>query len=158
CGGGQACIRTFDLVGKRRIDREIPLAGESEKAHGQVGVVGGERGIDLARRNRGVERVRDRVIGERHPIVLGSEQKLRLRGARRPARQARRQWRAQVAQRYAPRSQNRSPAPPAPISSSAVAPARDHGEKLPIGHGGGTQGPSWSSEKPRSVRRLGRLA
>src|SRR5262249_6714693 len=30
--------------------------------------------------------------------------------ARRPAWRARRQWRAQVAQRYAPRSQNRSPA------------------------------------------------
>src|SRR5262249_44797472 len=70
-------------VGKRTFDREIPFAGESEKAHGQVGVVGGERGIDLARRNRGVERARDRVIGERHRIVLGSEQELRLEGARR---------------------------------------------------------------------------
>src|SRR5215467_6846457 len=28
---------------------------------------------------------------------------------------------------------NRSPAPRPPISTSAVAPARDHGEKLPIG-------------------------
>src|SRR6516225_4045339 len=31
-----------------------------------------------------------------------------------------------------PADWNRSPAPPPPISPSAVAPARDHGEKLPI--------------------------
>src|SRR5262245_38352810 len=79
----EARIRTFDLFGKRRIDRKVPLAGESEKAHGEFGVVGGERGIDLTRRNGGVERARDRVVGERRRMVLGSEQELRLEGARR---------------------------------------------------------------------------
>src|SRR5262249_31496188 len=80
-GDSEARIRTFDLFGKRRIDRKVPLAGESEKAHGEV--VGGARGRDPPRRKGGVERARDRVVGERRRIVLGSEQELRLEGARR---------------------------------------------------------------------------
>ena len=44
---------------------------------------------------------------------------------------------ATMASDFNTRLLNRSPAPPASISPSAVAPARDHGEKLPIGHGWG---------------------
>src|SRR5262249_50421078 len=104
-GDSEARIRTFDPFGKRRIDREVPLAGESEKTHGEVGVVGGERGFDLTRRNGGVERARDRVVGERRRIVLGSEQELRLEGGRRGSKRGER--------RCALRTRNRSPAPPA---------------------------------------------
>src|SRR5262245_1315842 len=89
-GDSEARIPTFDLFGKRRIDRKVPLAGESEKTHCEVGVVGGERGIDLARRNGGVERARDRVIGEHRRIILGSEQELRLEGARRGSKRGQR--------------------------------------------------------------------
>ena len=46
---------------------------------------------------------------------------------------------------------NHSPAPPASISPSAVAPARDHGEKLPIGHG-------WGRATRRGIFDCGRFA
>src|SRR5262249_60337831 len=57
-----------------------------------------------------------------------------------------------------PADWNRSPAPPAPISSSAVAPARDRGEKLPIGHGGGAQGASAGSRKKPALPGVDQMA
>ena len=45
-GGG---VRGLDLGDQRRLDRHLPVAGELEKAVGEIGVVGGERGFDLAR-------------------------------------------------------------------------------------------------------------
>src|SRR5262249_45569556 len=153
--------RTFDPVGERRFDREIPLAGESEKAHGEVRVVGGERGIDLARRNRGVERVRDRVIGERRRIVLGSEQELRLEGARRGGPRGEREGNGERKWHSDTRRGHRIVLlrPPPQFRQARWRRQGTTAKNCRSGMaGGGTQGPSRSSEKPRSVRRLGRLA
>ena len=85
-GSGNGGIRRVDLGRQRSIDRDIPIAGEIEEASGQVGIVDGKRVLDLARGDRGVERARDGMIGERHRIVPGGEQKSGLEGAGREAR------------------------------------------------------------------------
>ena len=80
-GSGGGGIRGVDLGRQRSIDRHIPIAGEFEEALGQVGIVDGKRVLDLTRGDRGVERARDSMIGERHRIVLGGQQQSRLEGA-----------------------------------------------------------------------------
>src|SRR5262249_57492054 len=132
-GDSEARIRTFDPFGKRRIDREVPLAGESEKTHGEVGVVGGEGGFDPTRRNGGVERARDRVVGERRRIVLGSEQELRLEGGRRGSKRGERRGDGESERHGDARCGHGIvlPRPPPPISSSAVAPASDRRAQTP---------------------------
>ena len=82
-GGRRPAIGQFHLLGKGGIDRDIAVAGELQKAVGEVGVTGRQRSIDLARRNRFVERARNRAIGERHRIVLCGNQRSGLEGVRR---------------------------------------------------------------------------
>src|SRR5262249_32571658 len=78
---GDTPFRALDLFCKRRIDRDVVLTGEFEKAPGEVGIIGGERTLDLPGGNGGIEGARDRVVGERYRIGLGGKQGLRLEGA-----------------------------------------------------------------------------
>ena len=77
-GGG---VRGLDLGGERRLDRHLVLAGKLEKAVGEFGIVGGQRGLDLARRHLRLEHPAHGVIGERHRVVLDGDQLRRVRAS-----------------------------------------------------------------------------
>ena len=76
----------------------------SRKLVGEVDIIGGERGIDLARDNRGIQGARDRVVGERDRILAGGEQELGLEGARRNGERGDRQGDGQAERHCDPRS------------------------------------------------------
>ena len=54
--------RGVDFVGQRGIDRTLRSRGEIDETLGKVGVVGGERRLDLARGHRGVECLVERAV------------------------------------------------------------------------------------------------
>ena len=81
-GRGHGRVRGLHPGDQRRIDRHVAVARQIEKALGEIDVVGGERGLDLARRNGGIERALELVVGEQRRIVLGIEQRFRLDPAR----------------------------------------------------------------------------
>ena len=64
-GGGGRRIRILDPRDQRRVDRHLAVAREVEKALGEVGVVGLERGLDLAAGDVGVERAFERWSARR---------------------------------------------------------------------------------------------
>ena len=86
------------------IDRHVAIAGELEEALGEVGVIGGKRGIDLARGDRRIERARDGAVGERHRIVLLGQQLVRLEAAREDRQRGDRQGHGQAERQCDPRS------------------------------------------------------
>ena len=54
-GGCRFRHRDVHFFGQRRIERHMALGGKLDEALGQIGVLGGERRIDLALRQRGIE-------------------------------------------------------------------------------------------------------
>ncbi len=107
--------RPLDLRGQRRIDRHVAIAGELEEALGEVGVIGGKRGIDLARGDRRIERARDGAVGERHRVVLLGQQLVRLEAAREDGQRGDRQGHGQAERQCDPR-------PGHPVLSSSRPP------------------------------------
>ena len=72
----------LDLRGKRRLDRNLLLAGKFQEAVGEVGILGGERSVDLAGGNLRIEVARHGMIGKRDRIVLRGDQRVRLEAER----------------------------------------------------------------------------
>src|SRR5262249_6531974 len=81
-GGGGGGIRRLDLRSALRIDRHVAVDGKFEKTASEVGIVGGERGIDLARGGRGSEDASDGMLGKRARIVLRGDEEAALERAR----------------------------------------------------------------------------
>ncbi len=82
------CARSFraresDLLGERGIDRHVLVTRESEKTLGEIGIVAGERSLDLALCYSRIQRSGDGVVSKRGRIILGGKQQLRLVRARR---------------------------------------------------------------------------
>ena len=81
-GRGRGRIGLLDPRDQRRIDRHIAVARQIEKALGKVGVLGLERGLDLARGDVGIERAVERMVDQQHRIVLRAQQRSGIDPAR----------------------------------------------------------------------------
>ena len=81
-GGGGGRIGVLDPRHQRRIDRHVAVAREVEKALGEVGVVGLERGLDLAAGDAALNERSSAWSARRSGIVLRREQRFGLDAAR----------------------------------------------------------------------------
>jgi len=128
---GGLLVGTLDTVRQRRIERQVPLAPEIEETLREIGVVGRERRIDFPRRDRGIERARNGVIGNRDRIVLCGEQRYGFKGLRPDGECGERQGYCHAARHRDPQRSHRILLPaPLSMSLTAGAPARCRLAKL----------------------------
>ena len=83
CAGG---IGLLDRCGHTLLQfqrhRSALIGGEIDKALGEIGVAGIERRLDFMNRDTGVEGAHQPAVGDRHRIIGGLEQRLRLESER----------------------------------------------------------------------------
>jgi hypothetical protein len=81
-GRGGFRHRHLDLLGEHRLERDLALRGQFDKALRQIGVLGSQRRLDLALRQSAVERAVERAVGDGGRLVLDQQKRLGVDAAR----------------------------------------------------------------------------